>query len=252
MAIRRVFAPPLFRAIMSRIGRGALATHPVNFPPLPPIETKAFTMTNFRRRSSIAAILGAAACLLAGGCVEAVQHADRMVWTYHWGANVVPVVAGLALWGVALMLISGHWSFKGKPRVLGVFLAMFGTAGLVLVVTQTLGRVTVSEDELLIEGGLLVREVCRSVEFADVKILEVWRARVDSRSGGRRRRSGSTTHLSTLAIFKLHDGSDRHVFMESGLIGPALEPVMHQVTRHGGAVVDYRDRPPLPASHYAD
>jgi hypothetical protein len=210
-------------------------------------------MTNFRRRQPTGP-LGAAACLLAGGCVQAAQHADRTVWTYHWGANVIPAVAGIALWSVAIMLISGKWSFKGKPRVLGMFLAMFGTAGLVLVVTQSLGRVTVSDEQLLIEGGLFGRGVFRSVEFADVKTMEVWRARVYSRSGGRRRGRGSsrTTHISTLAIFYLHDGSDRHVFMESGLVGDALEPVMQQVKSHGGTVVDYRDRPPLPATHYAD
>ncbi|QDU86998.1 hypothetical protein Pla175_03520 [Pirellulimonas nuda] len=177
---------------------------------------------------------------LLSGCVRVVEEPGQTVWAYSWFACLAPVAVGLGVMGCGVRLIRGDWKLGNKPHRLGWFLLAVGTLAVGAVAATTpFARVTVSDQRLTIQEGLIGVGVTQQVDLQQVASIDLYRAsrkRVGKKKRGRR--------IVTYAEFTSRDGTTQEVFMGGDLRGPALQRVLEIAQQRGVAITDRRAETP--------
>lgn len=179
--------------------------------------------------------------LLLAGCnstdyvVQTVE-GDRVVFTDHPFFQVLPLLIALPLVLLSLPFLTGRWKPKGKPRVLGVFLMLFGLllvgAGL-LIAPYTYTSVT--RERLETRGGLLGQGTAATIDLSEVAQIEITESRRRGR-GGKSRRRRKTIDVT----FRSADGETEQLLMTGGPRRKALDYIVEKAPEWGLTIVDHR------------
>ncbi len=171
-----------------------------------------------------------------GLCVGSRTEAGATVWTYAWSDWLPWVAFGAALAGCGVLLATGCWKPRGKPRPLGWLMVFMGAIfALGVGFSMPYARVTLGPERLVIEGGLFGVGASDAVDLRGLASIDVYRKRVGSR---RKRR------MATYADFAWRDGAKRTIGMGGDLKGAALQQVLERARKEGVRVDDRRATAP--------
>ncbi|QDT00520.1 hypothetical protein [Adhaeretor mobilis] len=163
---------------------------------------------------------------------------DRLIATNPWTTTLVFFLIGAAIITAGLLL-----GLKGgkKARRGAVFISIVGLIWLALTgLSVPFEENSVDSTQLIIAEGLLGRGVHAEVLLADLQEIEVYKARVSTRSGGRRGGRRRGTSIVTLVKLLMKDGETDSLLMSGTLREPLLGHFMKQAERQGVVINDRR------------